>query len=56
MFLYGPAGLPLAVSDGSESVSVSTLIDSSQFNASAVLVPHNVSQLTVDISLSLIHI
>ena len=49
MFLYGPASLPLAVSDGSESVSVSTLFDTSQLNASAMLVPLN-SQLRVDVN------
>jgi len=49
LFLYGPASLPLAVSDGSESVSVSMLFDTSQLNASAMLVPLN-SQLTIDVN------
>ena len=49
MFLHGPAGLPLAVSDGSECGSVSTLFDSSQLDASGVLVPLN-SLLTVDVN------
>ena len=48
MYLYGPAGLPLAVSDGGDVAS--TLVDVSQFNVGALLVPVNKHLSAIDVT------